>query len=283
MDCEVILSDGLAVYRVGAGEPLLLLPYPHASTLRPMAEDKLAALLAGLARQVITFDPPGAYRSTRPMRCDMAEMLACAEDALAVSQVSPPVDVVGHSMGSLCALGLTVERSELVRRLVLMGSLSGWPAVMRWSTPHNWSPWRDREWWQCIWLGTRQMLGLGNLAVHKRLDNLVEIASFVDQRHVELWTVEPGDAKRPAPPRSAWMRAVRRVDYAGRLGQVQASTLLLVGRHDPQTPLACSQELAAGIPNATLRIFKHSGHSPFIEEPALCQEALAGFLAQPRR
>jgi proline iminopeptidase len=123
------------------------------------------------------------------------------------------------------------------------------------------------------------MLSLGNLAVHKRLDNLVEAASFVDQRHVELWTVEPGDGRRPPPPRSAWMRAVRRVDYKARLGQVQALTLLLVGRHDPQTPLVCSQELAAGIPNATLRIFKHSGHSPFIEEPALCQETLAGFLA----
>lgn len=52
---------------------------------------------------------------------------------------------------------------------------------------------------------------------------------------------------------------------------------LLAGRHDPQTPLACSQELVAGIPNAALRIFEHSGHAPFVEEPALVREALAGF------
>ena len=258
------LHDGLAVYRLGAGEPLLLFPYPHGSTLRPMAEDKLAALLAGLDRQVITFDPPGAYRSTRAMRCDIAEMLSCAEEALEVCSVKPPVDVVGHSMGSLCAQALAIERPELVRRLVLVGSLSGWPAVMRWSTPHNWSPWRDAQWWQCMWLGTCQMLGLGNLAVHKRLDNLIEQASFVDQSHVELWTIQPGDAKRPPPPRSAWLGAVRRVNYASRLGGVQAPTLLLVGRHDPQTPLACSQELVAGISNVTLLIFEHSGHSPFI-------------------
>jgi pimeloyl-ACP methyl ester carboxylesterase len=278
MKASFALNDGLAVYRVGAGEPALLFPYPHGSTLRPMAEDKLAALLAGLGRQVITFDPPGAYRSTRAMRCDMAEMLACAEEALQVCQVGPPVDVVGHSMGSLCALGLAIERPALVRRLVLIGSLSGWPAVMRWSTPHNWNPWRHREWWQCVWLGTRQMLSLGNLAVHKRLDNLVEIASFVDQRHVELWTVEPGDAKRPAPPRSAWMRAVRPVDYKARLGQVQAPTLLLVGRHDPQTPPACSLELAAGIEDAHLRIFEHSGHSPFVEETERFGNEISSFL-----
>ncbi len=278
MDCQKTIHDGLAVYRIGAGEPLLLFPYPHASTLRPMAEDRLAALLAGLGRQVITFDPPGAYRSTRPMRCDMAEMLDCAAEALAINRVSEPIDVIGHSMGGLCALGLAIGRPALVRRLVLIGSLSGWPAVLRWGTPHNWSPWRDREWWQCIALGARQMLGLGNLAVHKRLDNLVDVASFVDQRHVELWTIEPGDHKRPAPPRSAWMRTVRQVDYRARLGEVQAPTLLLVGRRDPQTPPACSQELAAGIPNATLRIFESSGHSPFIEEPANVQKHLYEFL-----
>ena len=151
---------------------------------------------------------------------------------------------------------------------------------MRWSTPHNWSPWRDAEWWQCIWYGIRQMLGLGNLAIHKRLDNLIELASFVDQSHVELWTIEPSDAKRSPPPRSAWLRAVRRVDYASRLGDVQAPTLLLVGRHDPQTPLACSQELVAGISNATLLIFEHSGHSPFIEDPVRFRQELASFLAK---
>ena len=274
------LHDGLAVYRLGAGEPLLLFPYPHGSTLRSMAEDKLAALLAGLDRQVITFDPPGAYRSTRAMRCDIAEMLSCAEEALEVCSVKPPVDVVGHSMGSLCAQALAIERPELVRRLVLVGSLSGWRAVMRWSTPHNWSPWRDVQWWQCIGLGMRQMLCLGNLAVHKRLDNLIELASFVDQSHVELWTIDRGDSKRPPPPRSAWLRAVRQVDYASRLGDVQAPTLLLVGRHDPQTPLACSQELAAGIPDASLLIFEHSVHSPFIEEPARFRQELATFLAK---
>ena len=118
MTTPFTVHDGLAVYRLGSGEPVLLFPYPHGSTLRSMAEDSLAALLAGLERQVITFDPPGAYRSTRPMRCDMAEMLACAGEALHACRIKLPVDVVGHSMGSLCALALAIERPELVRRLV---------------------------------------------------------------------------------------------------------------------------------------------------------------------
>lgn len=275
---SLTLHDGLAVYQVGAGEPVLLFPYPHGSTLRPMAEDKLAALLAGLGRRAITFDPPGAYRSTRAMRCDMAEMLACAQEALSVTGTGTPVDVVGHSMGSLCALALAIEHPERVRRLVLIGSLSGWPAVARWSAPHNWSPWRDREWWQCAYLGARQILGLGNLAVHKRLDNLVEAASFVDPRHIERWTIEPGDARRPPPPRAAWLRSVRGVDYKPRLDEVRAPTLIMVGRHDPQTPPACAEELAAGIRGARMVVFERSGHAPFVEEPERFSREVAAFL-----
>lgn len=277
MELSITLKDGLAVYQLGAGAPLLLFPYPHASTLRPMGEDKLAALLAGLGYQVISFDPPGAYRSTRPMQCDIDEMLDCAAEALEVSDVKPPVRVVGHSMGGLCALGFSIERPDLVLRLALIGACSGFPAVFRWSTPHNWSPWRDSEWWQCAWWGFCQMIGKGSLAAHKQLDNLVEKASFVDQRHVELWTIEPNDHRMPPPPRARWMQTVRQVDYRPRLGEVQAQTLLCVGRHDPQTPIPCSQELAKGVPNARLVIFERSGHSPFIEESEQFCEEMARF------
>lgn len=48
MEPSITLKDGLAIYRLGVCGPLLLFPYPHASTLRPMAEDRLARMLAGL-------------------------------------------------------------------------------------------------------------------------------------------------------------------------------------------------------------------------------------------
>jgi len=277
MNGLITIDDGLDVYQSGEGTPLLLFPYPHASTLRPMGEDKLAALLVGLGYRVITFDPPGAYRSTRPMQGDMAEMLVSAEEALEVGGVQPPVNVVGHSMGGLCALGLAMAKSELVERLVLVGACSGFPAVFRWSTPHNWRPWMDGEWWQCLWLGTRQMIGQGNLAVHKKLDNLVEKASFVDPQYVEGWDIKPDDHNQPAPPRAHWLQSVRKVEYRSRLGEVRAQTLLCVGRYDPQTPLPCSQELKAGIPYSRLVIFEKSGHSPFIEEPEQFLQELTRF------
>ena len=56
------------------------------------------------------------------------------------------------------------------------------------------------------------------------------------------------------------------LSYADRLGEVQAPTLILAGRHDPEASVACSEELVQGIADGRLVIFEDSGHAPFIEE-----------------
>jgi proline iminopeptidase len=68
------------------------------------------------------------------------------------------------------------------------------------------------------------------------------------------------------------------VDYKARLPEIQAPTLLCVGRYDPQTPIACSQELARGIPNSKLVVLEMSGHYPFVEEPGRFAEEMTVFL-----
>ena len=273
-----LIAADLAVYQLGQGAPLLLIPYPHASALAPTAETKLAALLVSLPRRVLTFDPPGAYQSTRPGRADLPEMLDCALEALDACAITGPVDVIGHSMSGLCALALAIEHPERLRRLVLVGSVSGFPAVRRWSIPHTWRWWRDREYWWVLWWGFRLFIGWNNLVVHKRLNNLVETASFVDKSLAQLEEIKDGDNHRPPPYRDDWFKTVRKVNYKEQLREVTAPTLLCVGRYDPQTPVACSQELARGIPNSNLAIFENSGHSPFIEEPDRFVEEVTAFL-----
>ena len=55
-------------------------------------------------------------------------------------------------------------------------------------------------------------------------------------------------------------------DLTGRLHEIQVPVLITVGRHDWITPVAASEEIAAGIPHAELVVFEHSGHSPQLEE-----------------
>lgn len=128
--------------------------------------------------------------------------------------------------------------------------------------------------------GTRQILGLGNLATYRRLDNLVERASVVDSALAEPFTVEHGDERRPQPARAIWLQTVRRVDYRRRLTEVRAPTLVVVGRHDPETPMPCSRELIAGIAGSRLAVFEHSGHAPFVEEPETFTREVTAFLRE---
>ena len=121
------------------------------------------------------------------------------------------------------------------------------------------------------------MRGGGNLAIHKRLFQLMQYPSFVDKSLVPQVTIEEGDRHRAAPVRMRWPNAIRGLDYRERLGEVRAPTLICVGRFDPQTPVACSEELARGIPGACLVIFERSGHSPFIEEPERFAAELVSF------
>ncbi|MDQ3855189.1 MAG: alpha/beta hydrolase, partial [Chloroflexota bacterium] len=110
--------------------------------------------------------------------------------------------------------------------------------------------------------------------------NVVARASYYEPGRARLQRLQLLDWLRPAHPRTRWGLVARRLDYRRRLGELGAPTLLLVGRHDPQMPLACSEELTAGIPDARLVVFEQSGHYPFLEEPEAFWGAVGPFLGQ---
>lgn len=123
------MNNGLAIYSIGEGCPVLLMPYPHGFPTSSTAESTLAQVLLELGYRVITFDPPGAFRSTLPARVSMSEMLVCTEEALHALNIRGPFSIVGHSMGGLCALAYTLTHPERLEKLVLIGSISGGPAI----------------------------------------------------------------------------------------------------------------------------------------------------------
>src|SRR4029450_7033762 len=113
-----------------ARPPLLLMPNPQGMVRTSEAHSPLAGLLVGLGRRVVSFDPPGAFASSRPPRLGLAEMLACSRQALQVAGVGPSVDVVGHSQATLCQLALALAAPGVVRSLGLVGAVDGgWGAT----------------------------------------------------------------------------------------------------------------------------------------------------------
>jgi pimeloyl-ACP methyl ester carboxylesterase len=270
------VQNGLAVYVFGEGEPLLLMPYPHAATV--VGGRALTSLIEGLeafGRKVVTFDPPGSGRSTRRMRLDMSEMLECAEEALGVCGVSKPVDVMGHSQGGFASLAFALQLPGRVRRLVLVAAGAGGPSWLGaqgaiWNSSHP-------DYWHFGLLSSVYLL-TRRLAAQKLMYNLVFRDSYVERVRFAPSPIPLKDWVLPAHPRTRWALVARNLDYRPRLGEVSVPTLLLAGRHDPQMPPSCSEELDRGISETKLILFEKSGHYPFIEEPEAFWEVVRNFL-----
>jgi proline-specific peptidase len=64
-----------------------------------------------------------------------------------------------------------------------------------------------------------------------------------------------------------------------RLGEITVPTLVMAGRDDFLFPPAHQRELAAGIPDARLRIIERAGHNPHSERPAEVMEAIRAFIS----
>jgi len=64
-----------------------------------------------------------------------------------------------------------------------------------------------------------------------------------------------------------------------RLGEITAPTLVMAGRDDFLFPPEHQLELAAGIPDARLRIIERAGHNPHSERPAEVMDAVRDFIS----
>ena len=79
------------------------------------------------------------------------------------------------------------------------------------------------------------------------------------------------------------LRAAATEDYGAiavedRLADVTHPVLVLAGRHDRTCPVAAAEAMAAGLPDAELVVFEHSGHMTFVEENDAYVAAVRDFL-----
>lgn len=115
------LSDGGAVRLIeaGSGAPVVLI---HGVGLRAEAWGPQIEALSACAR-VIAVDMPGHGGSTAlPPGARLPDFVAWAARVVQALALGP-VSLAGHSMGALVALGLAVERPDLVARVALLNGV----------------------------------------------------------------------------------------------------------------------------------------------------------------
>jgi pimeloyl-ACP methyl ester carboxylesterase len=255
----------LAYDLAGSGPDVVLL---HSSIAdRRMWDPQLPILTPG--HRVLGLDLRGFGESSLPegefsWRADVAELMASLGMGRAL--------VVGSSMGGRIAIDLAIERPEAIRGLVLIGA------------------------------------GIGGVAFSEELqraigeiDGLAEGGAAEDavERELRLWVDGPrrlpgtvGGATREYL-RAADLAATRRVPEhsraapvplrppaAGRLEEIVAPTLVVVGEYDVPDMVTNARELARRLPRAELVVIADTAHFPSLERSDEFNAHLARFIGR---
>ena len=218
--------------------------------------------------RTITFDVRGERDLKGGVEDLMADVVALL-DHLNVRKTH----VLGTSLGGFVAQDLTIQRPDLVERLVLVCTSYGRGG------PESISPWALSD-----------MIGLPSLSVERTV-----------RRGLETATSEAYRAQRPeefeqivrwrladSPSLSAHydqMRAGARFDASREVGSITSPTLVIHGSEDRYVPAANAAALAKAIPGAGLRVLDDAGHLVFIERFADVNREVVTFLKprEPRR
>ncbi|MDX6534731.1 MAG: hypothetical protein QOF68_2475 [Gaiellales bacterium] len=221
--------------------------------------------------RTVRYDMRGFGRSPLPEEpFAHAADLAALIDELGIG----PTALVAGSMGGRVALELAVARPDLVSALVLVA-----PAL----PGHDWSDEMRR-----YDAAEEEAIEAGDL------DKAADL-------NVRFWVDGPGrgpDAVDPAVRdrvRNMQRRALEIQlaapgaeeellveDLAGRLGEISAPTLVLVGEHDLGDMHRIADRLVAEIPGACRELIEGTAHVPNMERPQEFDRFVLGFLADGR-
>jgi pimeloyl-ACP methyl ester carboxylesterase len=178
--------------------------------------------------------------------------------------------LVGVSLGGRVALEVALAQPERVSTLVLVGS--GLPG-------HAWS-----EDMKAAWGEEEAAFSAGDL------DGAVEVSmrTWVDGPRRRPEDVDPEVRARVAEMQKRAYELQLPIeedeeellveDVAGRLGEIKAPTLVLVGEEDQPDIQAIADRLASEIPGARRDTIANTAHVPSMERPEEFERLVLGFL-----
>jgi len=242
---------------MGEGTPLIL--------FHSLLSDRASfdAIVAPLARsfRVIVPELPGFGHSRA-----VDGNLAAAADRMAelVSEVARGAGVVvlGNGYGGFIALQMAIRHPGLLTRLVLADSGAAFSES-------------GREAFRTM-ASVSRAKGLAAIAdvAMRRL-----FAPEFQESHPDLMRDRRAAFLRTSPEVfQAACDTLASLDLRAELPTVKMPVLVVVGEQDEATPPAMSRELAAGLPDAQLRIIAGCAHVPQLQAPKLFLGAIAGFL-----
>ncbi len=268
-ETEILETNGgrIAYDVEGAGEAVVLI---HAGVAdRRMWDDQVAALRD--AYRVIRYDTRGFGETETDAvpfsnRADLAALLDHLGERSA--------HLVGLSRAGSIALDFSIESSDRVRSLVVAaGGVSGydpvddpgdeaspdWDEIEAWEAAGAWQKLAD--WETAYWAdGPGQPEGRVGPAIRDRVHDWI-----LSNYRAEKVEGQPQVLDPPA---------------AGRLSELKAPLLVMLGTLDDPGTQASMRHLAAAVPGARLEVFEGAAHMLNLEQPERFSSLLREFFAE---
>ena len=257
-------GSGVHSVRTGKrGAPLVVLVHAVGVDLTYWG-DQIEMLQASY--DVVAYDLPGHGGSAKPAKnfgfTDAVETLT----KVITDADAGPAHIVGLSVGGMIAQNLALARPALVRSLTLVDTTSTFPDAVR-------TAFHDRA---------RLTRAEGMGAVLKQTLERWFTEGFIQRRPDVIDRVTRTLLADDPEIHAGMWEMIATLDTAPRLANLNTPTLVMVGEHDPSTPVAASRAIAERIPGSVLRIVPGASHMAPLEKPTLVNDILQGFLATHR-
>jgi pimeloyl-ACP methyl ester carboxylesterase len=232
----------------------------------PAISDALAA-----GREVILFDNAGVASSTGTAPNNIADMAADAArfiDELGLATV----DIVGHSMGGETAQIVALERPDLVRRLVLVGTGPRGGEGMCHLPPDvaalftKWDALGEDMWLPIMFSPSKESQAAGRAFTNRITARTQDRDIPVSDSTIAAYRAAANQWGTPAEGS---------FEYLSRIAQ---PTLIVNGNNDIIIPTINSYHLYQNLPNGQLWLLPDANHGAHFQYPALFARRVIDFL-----
>ena len=255
---ERLYANGTVnVVEAGHGPPLFLF---HSLLSDRASFDAVAPELSRSFRVVVP-ELPGFGRS-QPILGELADIADRMAEAVKEASGGQAAIVLGNGYGGFVALQMATRHPGIAARFIFADCGAAFSEDGRQAFRNMEAAAKAKGLAAITDVALRRLFAPEFQAQHPDL--------MADRRAAFLKTDE--DVFRAACAQLAGL------DLRGELSTVKVPALVIVGEHDEATPPPMSHELAAGLPDARLKIIPGCAHIPQLQAPGVFLNTIADFL-----